>query len=79
MKWEEPWPLSLKKLKELQDDSEKKRQGAVACSMVECKPLAVQVVPYGSVKRLKGLGVVKDWKERLIKDVQDGKKFTGFS
>ncbi|EED79095.1 predicted protein [Postia placenta Mad-698-R] len=72
--WAEPWPASLSALREMQDQSESMRRGYVAAAMVESPPLAVQTVPFGSIKKL-DYPVVQRWEEVLIKDVEAGRKF----
>lgn len=73
-----PWPESLLQLRAMQDDAEKeKKRGMVGASMVECAPLAVQTVPFGSVKSVNEPLVV-NWRELLISDVDEGKKYTHY-
>ncbi|CAL1715887.1 unnamed protein product [Somion occarium] len=76
MTWDEPWPESLLQLKGLQDQSESRRQGSVAAAMVECKPLAVQTVPFGSLKDLGIPRAITGWKEILEEHVSQGKKMS---
>lgn len=74
-----PWPESLLQLRAMQNDAEKeKKRGLVGASMIECPPLAVQTVPFGSVKDMRGMAVLPNWKDILVDDVENGKKFTHF-
>ncbi|KAI0926325.1 hypothetical protein AcW1_008535 [Taiwanofungus camphoratus] len=75
MGWPEPWPASLVALKQMQDESERLHRGRIAAAMVECPPLAVQTVPFGSIPTLTDLTIVPNWKEVLIRDVASGVKF----
>lgn len=76
--WKEPWPSSLDALREMQEDSERLKRGYVTAAMIECLPLAVQTIPFGSIKNLGGMGVLSNWEDILIRDVEKGKKFTHF-
>lgn len=74
-----PWPESLLQLRAIQDDSEKeKKAGVVGAALVECPPLAVQTVPFGSVKDVDGVEILDDWKDKLVDYVEQGKKVTVF-
>ena len=73
MRFDAPWPESLVALRDMQDDSEHMRRGAIAACMVECRQLAVQTVPFGSIKNLRE-PVDPLWKEGLIRYVEEGKK-----
>ncbi|KAI0667934.1 hypothetical protein C8Q78DRAFT_1051105 [Trametes maxima] len=68
-----PWPESLSQLRLMQDESERMDRGGVAAAMVECPPLAVQTVPFGSMKNLREK-VREDWKSFLMAQVEQGKK-----
>jgi splicing suppressor protein 51 len=72
------WPESLVQIGKLREESEKRRMGTVAAIGVECYPLAVQIVPFGSLRDLSPLEIVKDWEQVLKRDVQNAKKFTRF-
>jgi splicing suppressor protein 51 len=78
MTYSAPWPESLDGLKKLREESESNGLGTVAAIGIVCLPLGVQIVPFGSLKRLSSLQVVSHWKETLISDVENGKKFTRF-
>lgn len=79
MRQSSPWPESLLQLRAMQNDAEKeKKRGLVGATLVECPPLAVQTVPFGSVKNVKGITVLESWKDILISDVENGRKFTHF-
>ncbi|KAI9001477.1 hypothetical protein BD414DRAFT_432080 [Trametes punicea] len=68
-----PWPESLMQLRLMQDEAERMNRGGVAATMVECPPLAVQTVPFGSMKNLRETPR-DDWKPFLIAHVEEGKK-----
>lgn len=78
MTYRAPWPESLDELKKLRDESESNGLGTVAAIGIVCLPLGVQIVPLGSLKGLSSLQIVSHWKETLINDVENGKKFTRF-
>ncbi|EPQ54266.1 hypothetical protein GLOTRDRAFT_78210 [Gloeophyllum trabeum ATCC 11539] len=69
--WPAPWPESLDQVRQLQDESESMNRGSCAAAMVECKQLAVQTVPFGSLKNLKGPRLL-NWKEELLRDIENG-------
>ncbi|KAF8888620.1 hypothetical protein BD779DRAFT_1717513 [Infundibulicybe gibba] len=71
----DPWRESLQQLASLREESEGRNHGTVAGVGIECLPLGVQFVPFGSLQNLGGLNPVPNWKEILIKDVENGKKF----
>lgn len=75
MGWASPWPESLIQLRKMQDDSEREGRGGVTAAMVEVKPLAIQTVPFGSMKNLRIKKRLKTWKETLQDDINKGKKF----
>ncbi|KAI0656445.1 hypothetical protein C8Q70DRAFT_335269 [Cubamyces menziesii] len=68
-----PWPWSLLQLRQLQDEAERSGRGGEAAAMVECPPLGVQTVPFGSLRDL-GDVVQEDWKEFLVHHVEQGRK-----
>jgi splicing suppressor protein 51 len=78
MTYDAPWPESLNDLKSLREENEKSGRGTVAAIGVVCPPLGVQIVPFGSLKDLSSLQVLPHWKDTLIRDVENGKKFTRF-
>jgi len=78
MTYDAPWPESLNDLKNLREENEKSGRGTVAAIGVVCPPLGVQIVPFGSLKDLSSLQVLPHWKDTLIRDVENGKKFTRF-
>lgn len=77
MTWKSPWPESLVQLKRMQADSERDGRGGVTAAMVEAKPLAVQTVPFGSLKNLGIRRTSPTWKDSLKSDINRGKKFGG--
>ncbi|TFK50097.1 hypothetical protein OE88DRAFT_1713234 [Heliocybe sulcata] len=74
MTWPAPWPESLVALRELQDESERMNRGSCAAVMVECKPLAVQTVPFGSLKNLTDTQLTKNWKEMVTAEIEPGNR-----
>lgn len=78
MAFPEPWPESLIHLKSLREEQEASGRGTVAAIGIICKPLGVQIVPFGSLKGLSSLQVLSNWKDIVIKDTTNGKKFTRF-
>jgi len=78
MTYPEPWPESLKDLKNLREENEQSGSGTVAAIGIICPPLDVQIVPFGSLRGLSSLQVLPHWKETLTRDVENGKKFTKF-
>ncbi|KAF9461706.1 hypothetical protein BDZ94DRAFT_1283392 [Collybia nuda] len=73
-----PWPESIEQLAALREESEGKQRGTVAAVGIECPPLGVQFVPFGSLRNLSALRILPDWKEIVIRDVERAKKFTKF-
>ena len=73
-----PWPESLEQLATLREESESKSRGTVAAVAIECLPLGVQFVPFGSLRDLSVLKILPDWKDILRRDLENGKRFTRF-
>ncbi|KAH7913088.1 hypothetical protein BJ138DRAFT_1003056 [Hygrophoropsis aurantiaca] len=74
----DPWRESLEDLEKLRKESESMGRGTVAAMAIECPPLGVQMVPFGSMKSLSSLPKIPHWKDVLFKDVENGKKFGRF-
>jgi len=74
MTWPAPWPESLDALRQLQDESESVKRGACAAVMVECAPLAVQTVPFGSLKNMEDTPIIENWKEMLMREIEQGNR-----
>ena len=72
------WPVSIDHIVKRREESENARRGTVAAIGLECDPLPMQVVPFGSLRDLSPLRIQQNWKEILINDVETGKKFTRF-
>ncbi|KAJ6558797.1 hypothetical protein DFH09DRAFT_1262088 [Mycena vulgaris] len=72
------WPESLRQTAIIRAESEGKRRGTVAAMGIECPPLGVQFVPFGSLRDLSVLRILPNWKEIMTRDVESGKKFTKF-
>ena len=49
--------------------------GRMGAAMIECPPLAVQVVPFGSMHPVRGR-VQENWKDVLVDDVREGRTAT---
>ncbi|CAA7261200.1 unnamed protein product [Cyclocybe aegerita] len=72
------WVASIDQITKLRTDSETMRRGTVAAVALECAPLAMQIVPFGSLRDLSPLVIQQQWKEILIRDVEAGKKLSRF-
>lgn len=72
------WPASIDQLQQLREEGEALRRGTSAAVALECEPLAMQTVPFGSLRDLSRLKIQHRWKEILIKNVEAGKKYTHF-
>ncbi|KAH7929998.1 hypothetical protein BV22DRAFT_1079996 [Leucogyrophana mollusca] len=77
-KLRDPWRESLEDFQKMREESEAMGRGTVAAMGVVCPPLGVQMVPFGSLTDLSLLPKVPQWKEVLIKDVENGKKYGRF-
>lgn len=51
------------------------REGPVAAIGIECRPLDVQMVPFGSLEAVLGIERNMGWKEVLVRFVREGRKF----
>ncbi|KDR79798.1 hypothetical protein GALMADRAFT_241879 [Galerina marginata CBS 339.88] len=72
------WPESISQIQKMREESESLKRGTVAAVALECEPLAMQLVPFGSLRDLSPLTIQQRWKEILIKNVENGTKFTRF-
>lgn len=72
------WTLSIEHVDGMRAESEALRRGTVAAVALECAPLAMQIVPFGSLKDLSALKIQQNWKEILIRYVENGKKMMRF-
>jgi len=63
------WPESIDHIAEMREESESARRGTVAAIGLECAPLAMQVLPFGSLRDLSPLRIQPNWKDTLISDV----------
>lgn len=70
------WNVSVDQLRRMREDSERQRRGTVIAAAIECKPLAVQVVPFGSIKEpaMKNMKWVEGWEENLRRCIETGSK-----
>ena len=69
-----PWPEMLEQFELLRAQCEARGQGKVAACVIECSPLAVQIVPF---RGLRGLGIPRSlttWKETMEQHFDEGKK-----
>ncbi|RDX46261.1 hypothetical protein OH76DRAFT_1407172 [Lentinus brumalis] len=71
-----PWPESIMQLRDLGMDAIRNRRGYVAAAMVECEPLCVQTVPFGSMTQdaLRREVLHDTWKQFFIKHIEEGQK-----
>lgn len=60
-----------------QADSQREGRGGVTAVLVEVKPLALQVIPIGSMQNLEKVMRLATWKERLQDTINNGKKLYG--
>jgi len=72
------WTASIEHVDTMRAEGEASRRGSVAAVALECKPLAMQIVPFGSLRDLSPLKIQQNWKQILIRDVENGKRFTRF-
>jgi len=72
------WPPSIDHVVKLREESEAMRRGTVAAVALECEPLAMQIVPFGSLRDLSPLRIQQQWKETLIRIAESGRRFTRF-
>ena len=68
-----PWPGALHFLRRMQEEAMRTGRGMDTAAMIECPPLDVQTVPFGSMMDL-GERVDENWKEFLMRHVEYGKK-----
>lgn len=71
-----PWPESIMQLRDMGADAERNGRGYVAAAMVECPPLAVQTVPFGSMTEhaLRREVLHDTWKQFFIRHIEEGQK-----
>ena len=76
MRRSSPWPESIMQLREMGEEMERNGRGYVAAAMVECPPLAVQTVPFGSLtERALRREIMHDtWKHFFIRHIEEGQK-----
>ena len=69
-----PWPESILQLQQMAGEMERQGQGTVAAAMIECPPLAVQTVPFGSMteRALRREGLHDNWKAWLVNQIEEG-------
>lgn len=72
-----PWPGGVLQLQRFREESEREGRGTVAAAAIECYPLDVQLVPFGSlfahdfIDRSKR---INNWEEVLKRNVEAGKR-----
>jgi mitochondrial splicing suppressor protein 51 len=59
------WPVSIDHIAKMREESESARRGTVAAIGLECDPLPMQVVPFGSLRDLSPLRIQQNWKAYL--------------
>ncbi|KAI0788283.1 hypothetical protein C8Q74DRAFT_671698 [Fomes fomentarius] len=71
-----PWPESISQLSQMADEMERNGMGTVAAAMIECPPLAVQTVPFGSMteRALRKEMLHDTWKTFFMAHVEQGVK-----
>ncbi|RPD54790.1 hypothetical protein L226DRAFT_493710 [Lentinus tigrinus ALCF2SS1-7] len=76
MRRDRPWPESIAQVRQMDEDSGRNGRGYVAAAMIECPPLYVQTVPFGSITERSGRLLVLDgmWKEDLVRNVEEGQR-----
>lgn len=73
------WNESLDKLAAMRTESEQAGRGTVAAVFIECKPLGLHVMPFGSLKDLDDMRDVGDnWLDILIRAVDQGRRIKRF-
>jgi splicing suppressor protein 51 len=72
------WTQSIEHVDAMRVEGEALRRGSVAAVALECAPLAMQIVPFGSLRDLGPLKIQQNWKEILIREVENGKKLMRF-
>jgi mitochondrial splicing suppressor protein 51 len=74
-----PWPESIRQTAKMRDENERLNRGTVAAVYLDSHMLGVQVVPFRlRSSQLSELRVLDNWMDHLIRDVENGKKFTQF-
>ena len=68
------WVQSLAQLRTMQMHAEGRGATRFGATMIECAPLAVQTVPFGTGPT-RG-PIQEDWKEVLVKDIREGRRVT---
>ncbi|KAI0750189.1 hypothetical protein C8Q80DRAFT_676537 [Daedaleopsis nitida] len=71
-----PWPESIMQLRQVGAEMEGNGRGTIAAAMIECPPLAVQTVPFGSLTELamKKTMLHGTWKSFFMSHVEQGKR-----
>ncbi|KXN87328.1 hypothetical protein AN958_08953 [Leucoagaricus sp. SymC.cos] len=66
--------MSVEQLRFRREDSERRGRGAVIAAAVVCKPLAVQIVPFGSITQqlMKRMKWVENWEKNLRRCIASG-------
>ncbi|KAI0692464.1 hypothetical protein C8T65DRAFT_669582 [Cerioporus squamosus] len=71
-----PWPESIIQLRDMCAAAERNQRGYMAAVMVECPPLGVQYVPFGSMTQhgLRGEVLHDTWKQSFVQHIEEGQK-----
>ncbi|PPR05064.1 hypothetical protein CVT26_012654 [Gymnopilus dilepis] len=73
------WEESLDKLAKMRIDNEKAGRGTVAAIFMECEPLGLHVLPFGSLKDLEGIQSLGSiWQDILLDAVDRGNRTKRF-
>ncbi|RPD54803.1 hypothetical protein L227DRAFT_511058, partial [Lentinus tigrinus ALCF2SS1-6] len=76
MRRSSPWPESLTQLRKMGEESERSGEGYVTAAMIECPPLGVQTVPFGSMtaRAMRYEVMHATWKQAFIRHIEEGWK-----
>ncbi|KAI0750175.1 hypothetical protein C8Q80DRAFT_1269923 [Daedaleopsis nitida] len=71
-----PWPESVMQLRTMAEGGERSGHGTSTAAMIECPPLAVQTVPFGSLtdRTMRSEFQDDNWKAGLMEAIEEGKK-----
>ncbi|TFK93780.1 hypothetical protein K466DRAFT_658230 [Polyporus arcularius HHB13444] len=71
-----PWPESIMQLRGMCVEAERGQRGYCAAAFVECSPLYVQTVPFGSMTQdgMRNEVLHDTWKELFMDYIEEGKK-----
>lgn len=79
--YDEAWASGISVLKQMREDSERAGRGTETAVGIECDPLTVQLVPFGSIfagSESTQLEVLPHWEDILKKDIEQGNRVSAF-